>query len=91
PDEFYQTALGLEEGEISGPVKTRWGFHLIKLIEKKQKGNTFADIVPAVQRAINLEKGRKYLVEWEENLFNQADIWINKRLLKKIELPKPEG
>ncbi len=91
PDEFYQTALSLEEGQIGGPVKTKWGFHLIKLIEKKEEGNTFADIVPAVQRAINLEKGRKHLAEWEENLFHQADIWINEKLLKKMELPKPEG
>ena len=91
PDEFYQTALSLEEDEIGGPVKTRWGFHLIKLIEKKEEGNTFADIVPAVQRAINLEKGRKHLAEWEENLFDEADIWVNEKLLKKMKLPKPEG
>jgi parvulin-like peptidyl-prolyl isomerase len=91
PDEFYQTALKLKEGEVSEPVRTGWGFHLIKMIEKKDMGTTMADIMPAIERAINLEKGRKYMAEWEDNLFKQANVWINQKLLQKVELPNPEG
>ena len=91
PDEFYLTALNLNEGEVSGPVKTKWGFHLIKVIEKKEEGKTFADIIPAIQRAINLKKGRKHLTEWEGKLFEEADVWINEKLLEKLKLPRPEG
>lgn len=91
PDEFYYTALNLKEGEVSGPVKTKWGFHLIKVVEKKEKGTTFADIVPKIQRAIRVEKGRKHIADWEKNLFGESDVWINEKLLKKLKLPKPEG
>jgi parvulin-like peptidyl-prolyl isomerase len=91
PDEFYQAALTLEDGQVGGPVRTKWGFHLIKVIEKKPEGNRFADIVPAIQRAINLEKRRNHLAQWEKSLFEEADIWISQDLLKRLELPKPEG
>ena len=33
--EFDETAFGLKVGEVSGIVKTRYGYHLIKLTEKK--------------------------------------------------------
>lgn len=33
--EFIDAALGLEIGEISGPVKTQYGYHLIKMADKK--------------------------------------------------------
>ncbi len=37
--EYEATAMTLEKGEISQPVKTKFGIHLIELIEKR--GNTF--------------------------------------------------
>ncbi|HEX7401338.1 MAG TPA: peptidylprolyl isomerase [candidate division Zixibacteria bacterium] len=91
PEEFYQAALKLKEGEVSQPVRTQWGFHLIQLVEKKDQGTTLEDLTPQIQRAINLEKGRRQIAEWEENLFAQSKVWINQKLLKKLTLPKPEG
>ncbi len=37
--EFEATALSLEPGEISEPVETQFGFHIIQLVERR--GNTF--------------------------------------------------
>jgi len=91
PDEFYQAALGLKVGQVSEPVRTKWGYHLIKLVERKEQTTSFQDIIPAIQRAIDLEKGRQSIAEWEQDLFDQANVWIDEGLLKKLELPKPEG
>lgn len=91
PDEFYQSALGLKVGQVSEPVRTKWGYHLIKLVERKKQRTSLEDIIPAIQRAINLEKGRQSIAEWERELFDQANVWINEGLLSKLELPKPEG
>jgi parvulin-like peptidyl-prolyl isomerase len=91
PEEFYQAALKLKVGEVSPPVRTEWGFHLIKLVEKKDEKTTLEDLTPQIQRAINLEKGRKQMAEWEENLFAQSKVWINQKLLQRLVLPKPEG
>ncbi|UCB52481.1 MAG: peptidylprolyl isomerase [Candidatus Zixiibacteriota bacterium] len=91
PDEFYQVALSLQEGEVSQPVKTKWGHHLIKVVEKKEEGTTFSDIIPKIKGAVNLAKGRKHIADWEESLIEEADVWIDEELLKKVKLPKPEG
>lgn len=37
--EFEATAMTLEEGELSAPIETQFGFHLIELQQKR--GNTF--------------------------------------------------
>lgn len=34
--EFEEAAFSMEEGEISQPVKTQFGYHLIKLVSKKE-------------------------------------------------------
>jgi parvulin-like peptidyl-prolyl isomerase len=92
PDEFYTAALSLSEGEVSQPVKTKWGYHLIKVVEKKEEeGTTFSDIIPRIKGAINLAKGRKYMVDWEKNLIEEADVRIDEKLLREVKLPKPEG
>ena len=92
PDEFYTAALSLPEGEVSQPVKTKWGYHLIKVVEKKEEeGTTFSDIIPRIKGAINLAKGRKYMADWETNLIEEADVWIDEELLKRVKPPKPEG
>jgi parvulin-like peptidyl-prolyl isomerase len=91
PDEFYQAALNLKIGETSEPVKTMWGFHLIQVVERKEEETKFEDITIAIQRALDVQKARQHMADWEEALFNDAEVWTDKKLLEEIELPKPEG
>jgi parvulin-like peptidyl-prolyl isomerase len=91
PDGFYRAALNLQVGDVSEPVKTKWGYHLIQVVQREEKGNAFEDIVPIIQRGIDLEKSRQYIADWEEALFNEGELWIDEKLLKELKLPKPEG
>ena len=43
--EFDEAVFGMNEGEVKGPVKTQFGYHLIKLNSKNAaKPYDFADI-----------------------------------------------
>ena len=36
PEQFFNAALELPEGEISEPVETEWGFHLIRVVAREE-------------------------------------------------------
>ena len=58
--EFDSAVFAMQEGEISEPVKTQFGYHLIKLISKSENTVTpFADISEDIKEALLAEKRRK--------------------------------
>ncbi|RKD31941.1 peptidylprolyl isomerase [Thermohalobacter berrensis] len=43
--EFEKAAFSMEKGEVKGPVKTQFGYHIIKVIDKKEEGISTLDEV----------------------------------------------
>ena len=91
PQNFYEKALSLEAGEVSEPVETEYGFHLIKVVEKGKEGKTFQDILPEIRKDLKWKRINEYQENWERALFDEAKIWTDDKLLKELELDKPEG
>ncbi|MDP8238036.1 MAG: peptidylprolyl isomerase [Candidatus Hatepunaea meridiana] len=63
-DEFQEATWKLDEGEISPPVRTRYGYHIIKLLEKRSTSlemNTSDILVKVNRRAAPGES----LAAWE--------------------------
>lgn len=57
-DEFEEAAWKLEPDEISAPVRTRYGYHIIKMLEKRSRGlevNTSHIMVKLNRRAAPAE------------------------------------
>ena len=51
--EFSETAFGLENGKISAPVKTQFGWHVIKVDEKRVKPQPkFEDVKPQIEQYV---------------------------------------
>ncbi len=90
--EFVETVDNLEVGEISAPVKTRYGFHIVKLISRQTPG-TFEEEAPklkekiakddrskkskeAVIAKIKEENGVRVYEEAKNELFRQIDSTI---------------
>ncbi len=54
---FEDTAFSLKVGQISKPVKTRYGYHIIKVIAKKQaKTQTFEEVKQEIKGILKSKK-----------------------------------
>ena len=53
--DFVRGLDTLQPGQVSGPVRTRWGYHIIQMIDRKH---------PAIIRESDFNKQRLGLTEW---------------------------
>lgn len=65
--EFSDKAFSMKKGEISDPVKTSYGYHIIKVEDKKDK---VEDLKEDIIKVLNDQKYSEYLTK----LYNDAKI-----------------
>jgi len=81
--EFANVAFSLDKGKISAPVKTQFGWHVIKVEDKRTKPKpSFEDVKPQVEQFV----ARKAQAEFVTKL--RADAKIEKNY--KVEEPKTD-
>jgi peptidyl-prolyl cis-trans isomerase C len=52
--EFANAAFALKVGDVSAPVKTGFGWHVIKVVDRRKiKGPTFAERAPEIRQAMS--------------------------------------
>ena len=61
---FEQAAFALQPGEIGEPVKSPFGYHLIKVESKESK--SFEDVRPELERRMRPEQAQKTLQELQK-------------------------
>lgn len=81
--EFEEAAFALEVNEISDPVKTEHGYHVIKVTEKKE---SFDQVKEDVKKDIENEKFEEKL----QSLQKEADVKTYMENIEKIDSDKKE-
>jgi foldase protein PrsA len=75
--EFERAALELDEGAISDPVQSQFGFHIIRLIEKEV--TPFEDARPQILQQFPGDEAEDAWREWLIDAYRDADIEVNPR------------
>lgn len=87
--EFERAAVGLKIGEISNPVKTPFGFHIIKVTDKKTGPVIeFDKVKDIISQRLSGEKQKEAFDNYLTELKKNFKVEINKDALAKISMEK---
>ena len=77
PPEFDSVAFLLKKGELSEVVQTKFGFHIIKVFDKKPAGIApLSDVRDFITRYLQMEVSKKKLAAHMEELKEKAEIKV---------------
>ena len=80
--EFEDAAFSLNPGEITGPVKTKFGYHMIKLIDKKKSAKqSFESVKDNIKAYIGKGIADQMITEKINELRETAEIDIDEASL----------
>lgn len=80
--EFDKAIAKLKVGEISEPIQTNYGYHVIKLEDKKQLD--FKDVKPQIEQKVQQEKFGDYI----KDLQKKAKIKVYADTKDEVKLPE---
>ena len=66
--EFDKISFELDKGELSKPVKTQYGYHVIEVLSPVRKGPSLDDVRPAVKAQLLQTKRNEDMQAWIDEL-----------------------
>lgn len=81
---FIKTVSKLEEGEISRPVKTRYGYHIIKLLKKDEPGSWQVEKNSLENKISRSSRASKAKSISAQNIREEYNFSLNEKLRDEI-------
>lgn len=82
--EFEEACFKLEVGQISDIVQTQFGYHIVKLTDRKSpEVQEFSSVKELIKKELEKDQRKQLLEELMNNLRNKAKITINEKLLEE--------
>lgn len=75
--EFEQAGAKLDVGEVSQPVQTEFGFHVIRVTGRRSL--TFEEAKPQLEQALGASEGEAAWMSFVKKAYEDADVAINPR------------
>ncbi|MRR57222.1 MAG: peptidylprolyl isomerase [Deltaproteobacteria bacterium] len=90
--EFDKAAFSLKDGEMSGIVKTNFGFHIIKVTGKRPAGiRSYDEVKEQIKASLLPNKQQEIFQKMKEDLKKSAKVSIKEDVLKDFSLDAPES
>jgi parvulin-like peptidyl-prolyl isomerase len=90
-EEFETAAFSLEIGEISEPVETQYGYHIIKLTDRKPAHTpTLEEVKDQVREDYISQAETERFNSWYEEVNSEAEIDIKRPLISAILLQQED-
>lgn len=85
--EFDKVVFGLKEGQLSGIVKTQFGFHIIKVTGVRPAGiRAFDEVKEQIKSTLLPSKQQEIFQKMKEDLKKNAKVSIKEDVLKNLDL-----
>lgn len=91
--EFEKVVFGLKSGEVSGPVKTRFGYHIVKVIDRKEgRQGSYEEARESITKQLAVEKQKSLFESYIEKLRKDAKIETDafEAELKALKIEQPQ-
>ena len=90
--EFEKACFELELGELSDVIKTQFGYHVIKLTDRKSpEVQEFSRVENIIRKDLERKRKTQLLEDLIADLQNNTKITINKELLDEVKAEEPES
>lgn len=79
PESFYQGALKTAVGEVSHPIETEFGYHVIKVLRRVDSVD-YRDARMTIMPVLKEDHAARVLAAFRQRLFNEFDVRFPTRL-----------